>query len=288
MKKIRCIDNNSILGGNVDWLKLNKIYDVLIEEQGNYLIVDEEGDKVWVIKDRFEVAEDGEDVVAEIRFNWQDFKNGHIAVNCDTKEKAIDFLKKCDERGIVWIEGQKTTKKTYWDLKKELTSYCCIYNKGKLGFARKDFYKEKGITLIEWEIKDKKEVKMDTNNNLKYEFSFEDIIRDSNEENEYENSSFIIKKANGLLHIIDRYNNGITVIDKNHKFALKKEEVNEYAFSEALELYEEGKEIESKVSKERYKKINGKDTIYDNTNKTWVDNDFEFTFKEIRGKWYIK
>lgn len=43
-------------------------------------------------------------------FNWEEFKNGEIAVHCDTEEKANDFLKECNKQGITWTDGDKTTE----------------------------------------------------------------------------------------------------------------------------------------------------------------------------------
>lgn len=67
-------------------------------------------------------------------------------------------------------------------------------------------------------------------------------------------------------------------------FKLKRKE---YSFEEAFKAYEEGREIESKVSDFKYKKGNRADfqASYFTPNK-WNIN-FNIDIEEIRGKWYI-
>ena len=58
----------------------------------------------------------------------------------------------------------------------------------------------------------------------------------------------------------------------------------EYTFAEAFMAYEEGREIESKCSKYKYKKVDGKD--FASLEFGW--DGFEFLeICEIRGSWYI-
>ena len=52
-------------------------------------------------------------------FNWEDFKNGKIAVHCDTEEKAKDFLKECEKQEIKWVCGDKATHNTRYKRYKE-------------------------------------------------------------------------------------------------------------------------------------------------------------------------
>ncbi len=54
----------------------------------------------------------GEEKTEDKGFDWQAFKQGKFAVHCDTEEKAKAFLKECDEQGIKWAGGDKTTSKT--------------------------------------------------------------------------------------------------------------------------------------------------------------------------------
>lgn len=67
--------------------------------------------------------------------------------------------------------------------------------------------------------------------------------------------------------------------DDSIKYKLKRKEVT---FQEAFEAYEKGKEIESLESRDKYK--NG--VKFYKGACMWIDNEY-FTFKEIRGGWYI-
>lgn len=77
-----------------------------------------------------------------------------------------------------------------------------------------------------------------------------------------------------------------TVFDINGKYELQREK---YTFEKAFKAYEDGKEIESLVTKFIYKKIDEKDSRYNKTFNTWETDDAyaHFTGREIRGKWYI-
>lgn len=71
-------------------------------------------------------------------------------------------------------------------------------------------------------------------------------------------------------------------IGREPVFELKR---REYTFSEAFELYEQGKEIESCDT--RYKKVDGKDCYWYEDEKFWDDRFCGFSLCDIRGKWYI-
>lgn len=80
-------------------------------------------------------------------FNWDEFRNGKVAVNCDTEEKAKEFLKECYERKLKWFDGSLDT---CWKINKENTCYEYI---GKLVYCSKSHYEEKeeGYKIIKWE-----------------------------------------------------------------------------------------------------------------------------------------
>lgn len=54
---------------------------------------------------------------------WYEFKLGKFAVHCDTEEKAVEFLKECDENGITWSTGNRVINQTHWNVYKENTCY---------------------------------------------------------------------------------------------------------------------------------------------------------------------
>lgn len=82
-------------------------------------------------------------------FNWDDFENGKIAVNCDTEERAELFLKECFLRGIEWI-GNPGNLSTCWGMYMKETAYCCLRKPKKLEYCNKTYYRAMGITVLEF------------------------------------------------------------------------------------------------------------------------------------------
>ncbi len=84
-----------------------------------------------------------------MKFNWDEFKNGKVAVNCDTEEKAKEFVKECFERGMKWVNF--TESKTMFDWYKKYTCYDYKIDENRLMYADKKFYKNNGYKIIKWE-----------------------------------------------------------------------------------------------------------------------------------------
>ena len=89
-------------------------------------------------------------------FDWEKFKNGAIAVNCTTQEKADGFLALCDLRGLVWASKASTVSESYWHLHKRATYYRVSCVKGILVFGKLVDYEiehscYRGKPLVEWE-----------------------------------------------------------------------------------------------------------------------------------------
>lgn len=82
-------------------------------------------------------------------FNWDEFKNKKVAVNCDTEEKAREFIKECYKRGLKW--SVPTEKHTMFDWYKKDTCYEYEIDENRLMFADKKFYKSNGYKIIKWE-----------------------------------------------------------------------------------------------------------------------------------------
>lgn len=78
-----------------------------------------------------------------------------------------------------------------------------------------------------------------------------------------------------------------SAIKGTDRFKLKRKE---YTFEEAFKAYEEGKEIESCIEGQRYKKEGGEDYYFDFNKEKYIllewDKDI-FTITSIRNKWYI-
>lgn len=206
-------------------------------------------------------------------FDWDRFKNGEIAVHCDTEEKANDFLKECDENNIKWNGYKRATEgSNCWRVREENTAYGCIRFRS-LGYADCEFYRNKGMEIIKWEVKEMKKL------------TFKEVIANIKEgevwENEIAPISFIRLRADGVLDFNE--NQGINL---NCTYKLKRKE---YTFEEAFKAYEEGKEIESESYK--YKKCNGADCfkLITSIKDEWIkcEDGFKIHLDEIRGKWYI-
>ena len=100
-----------------------------------------------------------------MKFNWEDFKNGGIRVNCTTEDDAKKFINMCYENGIYWYFHNNY--ETYWSTYKKNTYYACA--NGKLGygdiscsFCAKDYretYEFKDVTNINIEEDNKMELK---------------------------------------------------------------------------------------------------------------------------------
>lgn len=61
-----------------------------------------------------------------MEFNWEDLKNGKIAVHCKTEEESKEFIKECYKHGISWIHS--CANETNWKWYKEDTYYKCDSN----------------------------------------------------------------------------------------------------------------------------------------------------------------
>lgn len=204
-------------------------------------------------------------------FNWEEFKNGEIAVHCDTEEKANNFLNECDKQGIAWNDGDKTTEINCWFWHKKNTSYACSFGKSKLVFDFLEYHKDKGLEIIKWEIDKMKEL------------TFKEVIANIKEGQIWESDIKIIKcSSSGNISVRSKFddNTQIMTFNKNNLYKLKREE---YTLQEAFKAYEEGKEIEScytatKFCENKYLE-----------NNVYADWKLSVRFKvdEIKGKWYI-
>ena len=58
-----------------------------------------------------------------MELNWEDFKNGKIAVRCKTEKEAKKFIKQCYKHGLKWHYGNENN--TYWEDVNEKIYYEC-------------------------------------------------------------------------------------------------------------------------------------------------------------------
>lgn len=90
-----------------------------------------------------------------------------MAVHCDTREKAIKFLKECERQGITTCAGNHATrldKLNVWDDNKIDTCYGIYFKEGTrqliLGFSSIKYYLSIGYKVIEFDDLFKEEKKM--------------------------------------------------------------------------------------------------------------------------------
>ena len=76
------------------------------------------------------------------------FLKEKIAINCQTEEDCIDFLKMCDEVGIKWGSGSRASSFTHFDSYGKDTCYSYFNSKGDSGLCSGSFgFHSRGIGL---------------------------------------------------------------------------------------------------------------------------------------------
>lgn len=116
-----------------------------------------------------------------IKFNWDDFVTGKIAVRCGTEEDAIEFLNKCHNIGLKWCTGKDANIVNCWKHNKEFTVYICG-NKGIEFHHTKalDFIDLlRGIEIVDFALEN--EIALTTINDKVKNISFEDITKKMHE-----------------------------------------------------------------------------------------------------------
>lgn len=164
-------------------------------------------------------------------FNWEEFKQCHIAVHCDTEEKANDFLEYCKNNGVVCMNG--------WIIQENKTCYSYGDSLGTLYLGDKKFYEKRGYKIIEWSIDKMKDKKV---------YKIQDLFKD-----EFIGKKVKTNSENGeFIFTITKYDNIFDlVIHNNVEYS-----INDLFFiSEMLKLEFELLESEDNKMKEKDKKI---------------------------------
>lgn len=93
------------------------------------------------------------------KFNWKDFENGKIAINCKIEEEAVFFINECLKRNMDWFYiGDDLA--TYWNLYKEDTTYRNDCEGSKvLQISSKEYFQDEGIPVLDFKdiVKSKKD-----------------------------------------------------------------------------------------------------------------------------------
>ncbi|MCW6112185.1 hypothetical protein [Clostridium sporogenes] len=221
----------------------------------------------------------GED---NMEFDWEGFKNNKFVVLCDTEEKAKDFLKECDKRGLSWSDGKSAENYIYY--KDYDTCYTYNFNNCEhLQYSSKSFYLDNGYKIIEWEIENK--IDYDREYNIMEIMEFE-------EDMEFiDNMRLKVRFKNGCMEVwsntkLQWVECKITKNWLNSKFKLIKKD-KKVSFKEAIQAY--GKEIYciwktsyNTETKSCYKFGSKESMIIDKEGTAISPNEI------LNGEWYIK
>lgn len=77
-------------------------------------------------------------------------KTERIAIHTPTERQAKALLKALDKKGYRWIEGEKLTTETQYEVEEENTCYNFELNK-KIMYSPLSFYQDEGYTIIKFE-----------------------------------------------------------------------------------------------------------------------------------------
>lgn len=106
-------------------------------------------------------------------FNWEEFKNGGVAIWCNTEDLAKDFITKCYERNMKWknygsnmewieITEFEKNKTTFYYEYEDNTCYIFDNVQGRLLYTRVGYCKNSNYKIIEW-VKDDFQTLFDKN-----------------------------------------------------------------------------------------------------------------------------
>ena len=78
------------------------------------------------------------------------FKTEKIAVNCETKKEAKQFLKWCYNNKVKWIDDSFLIKNTHWEIYKNKTCYVCSYKFYGIIEESKNYLKNNNYTIVKF------------------------------------------------------------------------------------------------------------------------------------------
>ncbi|MBN3354028.1 hypothetical protein [Clostridium botulinum] len=220
-----------------------------------------------------------------MKFNWNEFKKGKIAVCCDTREKAINFLSECNLNNIKWADGERIIPtQCFIDDFEEYKNGICyrfvndFYSYGLAHdeidyYNNHDFYK-----IIEWKIENKIDYDKEYSIHEVMEFPEETIFKCGNCE---------YRVKDGELEWLDEDIWKLNLMTLKQTLALKFKVLKKdkkVEFIEAVKAFTKGKTI-----KVQYKNII---EIYEpeefNGEYILTDGDTLIPEEILYGEWYIK
>lgn len=179
-----------------------------------------------------------------------------------------------------WTSNELTTGKEY-----EVLSEVGCYYQLKIN--------DKGI---EYHCYAKSRFEIVEEDNKMQEKTFREVIADIKEREVWICEKFnrkIIKGDDGVIEIRklndETFDNISAILFRDEIYMLQRKQ---YSFEEAFKAYEDGKEIESCISNDKFKKVDNCSwkfkTTYMDEYSDYMSNETEiFSVDEIRGKWHI-
>lgn len=84
-------------------------------------------------------------------FNWDEFKNGNVAVWCKTEEQAKDFIEESFTMNLTWEYNEYVDMKgTRFCIYHEKTCYIYDVNNNCLRYDSIEYFKKMNYKIIEW------------------------------------------------------------------------------------------------------------------------------------------
>lgn len=212
-----------------------------------------------------------------LKEKWNKFVNEKIIINCESKLDFEDFMN----------FAYKNFDLDYFEYEGAFEKYkdklCFEYNNkyNDLHYWDINSYKTeteyKNYKIITWN-------KFTNNEVDNMEKTFKEVIRDIKKGEVWESEYKIIYIDVDKIRIDNKSGRefNFMIFNGMDKYTLQRKE---YEFIDAKKAYKEGKEVESCVTKSRYKFYDG-DCYYDKEENTWVEVAY-LLIKEINGKWYI-
>ncbi|EQB4340958.1 TPA: hypothetical protein ACXDAZ_002538 [Clostridium botulinum] len=223
-------------------------------------------------------------------FNWNEFKKGKIVVYCNTKEKAINFISKCNSYNMKWSDGGEIElTECYFE---ECENGICYrfqnesYDTG-LVFEELSYYND-FYSIIEWRI-EKREDNMENKIDYDREYNILEFMEFEKGTEFTLDDRYICKVEDGYLKIKD--GTGSWIIEHlakeiiKAKFKLVKKD-KKVSFKEAIQAY--GKDIyciyhDGEEETEVYYKVAHK--------YTQLEGNVQYSIcpeQILNGEWYIK
>ena len=215
-------------------------------------------------------------------FNWEEFKNKKIVVNCKNEEEVNNFIKECELNEIkVRSHDKEFSYKTY------NSDVCYRCRDNELYYADRNFYNNKYINydIISWT--DYMDNKKELNYIEVYQCPVETIFK---------SEDYILKLSNSeigtkTLKIKIQGNRYETIEPNEHwanaKFTLVSLPSKEVTFKEAIEEFSKGGNIQSELNGNK-KIYVGLKTNGGQKGSLTANGGFSLTTDEIlNAKWYI-